>query len=406
MTALLRTVLVGPDADKRGHLRALVEGTPSLSAVGHFASVNAAVAASTTTKPDLVIVELPDANGAGPAPLVAGVERLARAFPESAVLATGDGSSAEFVVQVLRAGAFEFVARPMRPDDLAAALAKLTRFRRPTPTTTERTARVTSVFSTKGGLGTTTVAINLAVCFAEQHHDTSLLVELDSRQSDVATFLDLRARYSIFDALENVERMDEAFLKGVLTRHASGLWVLPGPARIERTRLAADHVQAGLDIMRREFDEIVLDLPHDMEPATIAALDLSDTVLFLTTLNVSAVRSSAAGLAALRHLGIDQRKVKVVVMREGSGEEVTPKHVQDALGCPVFWKTPNDYRTVVAAINAGKPVVTASPRSKFAKSLRQLADALTGQGAATPVPAKRASSLLNFGWGTREAEGI
>ena len=126
----------------------------------------------------------------------------------------------------------------------------------------------------------TTLATNLAVCLAERSPGSTILIDLDTRQSDIATFLNLRQTYSVLDALENLERLDESFLHGLLVKHASGLWVLPGPTRIERSQLPAEQVQAALEIIRSHFGHVVLDLRHDFDPGTIAALEASDTILY------------------------------------------------------------------------------------------------------------------------------
>jgi pilus assembly protein CpaE len=162
---------------------------------------------------------------------------------------------------------------------------------------------------------------------------------------------------------------------------------------MERTKLSAPQVQEGLKILRSHFDELVLDLPHDMEPGTVAALEASDLILFLVSLNVSALRSGAAGLASLSHLGVDLEKVRVVVMREGTGDDVTLKHARETLGMPIHWKTPSDYPTVLTAINSGEPVVTASSRSKIGKNLRQLSDMLAN-GQMVEEPSGRRAALL------------
>ena len=297
----------------------------------------------------------------------------------------------------------------MERGDLTAALEKLTRVRgdrRPAP---GRPAAWSSAFSTKGGLGVTTVAINLAVCLAEKAPDNTLLIELDTRQSDIATFLDLRPTYSVLDAFENIDRLDESFLRGLLARHSSGLWVLPGPLRMERAQLNGEQVRPGSRSSARTSTtwcstsgttSIAGDDSRRSRPPTPS--------LFLTSLEVSALRSGAAGLAAFRLLGLDPHKIKVVVMREDTGEDVTLKHAREALGVPVYWRTPSDYQAVVSAINAGKPVVTASPRSKFARNLRQLADMLTaaGPGPKGGAPAsKRSTSLLGMVWNPKSLPG-
>jgi pilus assembly protein CpaE len=349
-----------------------------------------------------MIVEVPIDPAQGDAGSAAAIERLARRLPESAIIATATNATAEFVLQIIRAGAMEFVRRPIDHRELVAALDKLGRFKG--RSAQRQPGRVTAVFSAKGGLGVTTLAVNLAVCFAENSTKSTLLVELDTRHSDVVTFLDLRPRYSILDVFDSIDRMDESLLQGLMVKHGSGLWVLPGPSRIERGHVAGDQVQAGIELLRGHFDQIVLDLRHDLDPGTIAALEAAETVLFLTTLNVSALRSSAAALAAFRHLGLDMKKVKVVVMRDGTGEDVTVKHVRETLGVPVYWKTPSEYPSVVGSINNGRPVVSEAPRSKFAKNVRELSDMLLGDGREAVSP-RRSSSVLASAWPIRNLLG-
>jgi len=402
MTPTFRTIIV---ADPGSPLKGLLASSAATLVVGEFKRLSQAVQEGPSRRPDLVIADLPEDRTGGPdGPPARMVEALARTFPEAAVFVTGPSVSADFVIEVIRAGAVEFLRRPVQGGDLASAIEKLLRIRRPTQPAA-RPGRITSVFSTKGGLGVTTVATNLAVCLAERAPGRTILIDLDTRQSDVATFLNLRPTYSIVDALENPDRLDASFLQGLVVRHASGLVVLPGPTRIERGQLVAEQVQVVLEIIRSHFDHVVLDLRHDLDPGTIAALEASDTVLFLTSLTVSALRSGAAGLAAFRHLGLNPQRVKVVIMREGTGEAVTLKHAHETLGVPIHWRTPSDYPTVVSAINNGEPVVTASPRSRIARNLRELAGGLFPKPGAARPAAGRSAALTRLMWNTKAIPG-
>ena len=403
---MLRTVIIDSDPESAASVKRILGSSPSVTVVGEFSRLSEAFQEAPGRRPDLVILEVPaDAGPNSDASPSRVIEALARAMPDAAIFATGPSLSAEFVIQVIRAGAVEFLSRPVERDDLMAAVEKLLRLRRFTATP-RLAGRITSVFSTKGGFGVTTVATNLAVCLAERAPGSTLLMDLDTRQSDVATFLNLRYTYSGLDAFENLERLDESYLRGLLVRHPSGLLVLPGPSRIERVQLGGEQVRLGIEIIRSHFAHVVLDLRHDMDPGTIAALEASDTILFLTSLNVSALRSGAAGLAAFRHLGLDMQKVKVVVMREDTGEDVTLRHAREALALPVYWKTPSDYPAVVASINSGEPVVTASPRSRIARNLRQLAGMLPlGPGAAPEPSARRATSFVRLMWSPKGLPG-
>ncbi len=396
MIPLLRTIIIDSDEDSRAGIRTILAGTQSVVVVGEFCDIPGALRSASAYRPDVLIVEIPleqERNGNGASSTI---EHMARVLPDTAILVTGPTQSAHLVIQVIRAGALDFMARPVKQDDLRGALEKVARSR-PGVTVRQRTGRITSVFSAKGGTGVTTVATNLAICWAKRSPGHTLLVDLDTRQSDIATCLNLRPLYSVLDAFENIGRMDESFLRNLLTEYSNGLWVLPGPSPMERVKLSPAQVRAGVEILRSHFDQVILDLPHDMDPGTISALEASDTILFLVSQNVSALRLGAAGLGAFRHLGLDLQKVRLVVMLEGTGDSITLKQVAEMLKMPIHWEMPSDYPTVVTAINSGKPLVTARPKSKIGKSLRKLSDMLANQQPTEPS-ATRPASLLSRVW--------
>jgi len=398
----LRAVLVDSDAGARAATRRVLVDIPTVTLVGEYSGLAEALLHAAATRPDLLVVEVDADESPAASPAVTAIEQLARKLPETAILATGHGVSAELVVRVLRAGALEFLRRPVERVDLVAALEKLARFRG--SALPRNPGRITSVFAAKGGLGATTLAINLGVSMAERAEGKTLLVELDTRQSDIVTFLDLRPRYSILDVVENIGRMDESLLRGLLTRHASGLWTVPGPTRLERGQLSPEQVSGAIEVLRSYFDHVLMDLRHDFDPGTIAALEASDVILFVTSLDVAALRSGAAALAAFRHLGLDSKKIKVVVMRDGTGDDVTVRHARNTLGLPVYWRTPNDYQTVVASINAGRPVVSTSPRAKISKNLRELAETLCGDGRPGGGPTRK-RAFLSMAWPIKRLSG-
>ena len=405
MASVLRTILVDDDQESLATLRRVLAASPATVIVGEFPDVTQALVEAPARNPDLLIVEIPRhvaAQGGDAATAV--IERVSQTLPNTAILATGPAMPADVVIRLMRAGAVEYLTRPVDRADILAALDKLARFHRGSAPE-RRLGRMTSIFSTKGGLGVTTVATNVAVALAHAGSANTLLVDLDSRQSDVATFLNLRTTYSVLDAFENVGRMDESFLRGLLVRHGSGLWVLPGPQRMERIQFGAEPVRIGLEIMRSYFDHLVLDLRHDLDPGTVTALELSDVILFVTSLDVPSVRSAVAGLAAFRQLGVSQQRVKLVLMRGDTATEMTVKQARDALDMPVFWSVPNDYQAVMSSINTGNPVVLSSPRSKSARSFRQLSEWLGQQKPAAARHDKRGFSLKRLVWTPKGSAG-
>ena len=365
----LRVLVIDTDQAIRNGLRTILAGVPAVMLVGEADGLSDGLGKLTALQPDVLILET--GNDASV------VAEIAKRFRSTAILATGDGISADAIIQVIRAGAIEFLRRPVDRADLVSALEKVARFKS-TSAPERRRGRVTAVFSPKGGLGVTTVAVNLAVSMLSS--GSTVLVELDTRPSDVATVLDLRPRHSVIDALASVERLDDALLQALLMTHSSGLTVLPGPFRTERTVMSAERVHLVLEFLAGRFEHVVLDLRHEVDPATLSALEVADTILYLTAPNVSALRAGASGLTTFREFGIDVRKVKIILMRDGTGGDVTHKHVRETLGLPVFWRLPSDYRAAIGAVNNGHPLVTMAPRSRLAQSLRELSPALIPEG--------------------------
>ena len=387
---MLKVVLVDSDSESRAALRRMLIQAHA-TVVAEYETISEALVSAASHRPDLAVIEVSDDEAAADTATVRAIERLARTLPDTTILATGPIHSAEFVIQVMRAGAMEYLRRPVEPNDVSTALAKIARARRgATPAT--RSSHITGVFSSSGGVGVTTLAIALAMAMAENSAKRVLLLELDTRPSDIMTFLDIRPPYSVADALHNIDRMDESFIQGLVVKYDNGLFVLTAPPRHEPEPLNAERVQMMLEILRSHFDHIVIDCRHDYDGGTLTALDACDTVLLLAAPNVASIRSGAAAIAAFRQAGIEMPKVKVVISRERTGVDVDTKHVKETLGLPIFWATPNDYASTVSAINHGRPLMSGAPRSKLMANVRGLAEKLSTTG--KPSKARQGKSLL------------
>ena len=381
---VLRVLLLGSDPAFGKELRQHLDRVSQVLVLDGMGGPITAVSSVGRHRPDIVMVEVSEDAGAGHT--CDGIAKLLEIHPDISVVAVGSGNSAELIIRAIRAGAIEFLKRPVSPPDLAKAIEKIWRIRRMPTRRGGEVGQVVSVYATKGGLGVTSLATNLAVCLAQKTPDRVLLVDLDLHQGSVTAFLNLKPTYSVQDVFGQPHRVDEAYLRGLVLRHASGLTVLPAPAAIEQARFTADQVTAGLEVIRAHFAHVVLDLPRDVGPGTIAALDQSDQILYVVGLNVPALRASANGLATLRSLGIDMRKVRVIVNRADARDEVTVKQAREVMALPIFWRAPNDYPTVVSSINEGTPFVLASPKSEIAKSLQKLSEGVAG-GKAHPEEA-------------------
>lgn len=371
---ILRILLLGTDQTFGQELHQHLETLKQVVVLRGMRDPANAVSSIGREKPEVVIVEIPGWEGADKTFDV--IAKVLQVAPGSSVVAAGPANSAELVIRAIRAGAIEFLGRPVSPQDLAAAIEKIRRLHRAATGSDGKIGQVISVYATKGGLGVTTLATNLAVCLAQKAPDDVLLVDLDVHQGSVATLLNLKTTYSVQDVFGQTHRLDEAYLRSLLLRHSSALCVLPAPPTLEQAQFTPSQMVTGLEVVRSHFAHVVLDLPRDVRPGTIATLEQSDQILYVVGLNVPALRATVNGLATIRSLGIDMRKVRLVVSRADARDEVSLNRAREALGMPIFWRAPNDYPTVVSSINDGTPFVLVSPRAEIAKNMQRLSEAV------------------------------
>ncbi len=259
-----------------------------------------------------------------------------------------------------------------------------------------------AVYSGKGGVGVTTIAVNLAHALAEgKPEDGVAVADLVAGSGDVRVHLNLTPAYDRSDLLHKLDRMDSDLLRSTLTELDGGLWALPGTDAAELNGVLDGHAtEVIVEQMKQDFSFSVLDCEHHLGEGTVAALEAASRILVVTDLSVAALRSTQRTLLIGRRLGFDDDKVAVVINRHQSGGEVlSAVDAQDALKREIFWKFPNDYRTASAALTKGVPILKHEASSKLAASYRQLAEKLGGAGWSrhATANARRARSQSRIG---------
>ena len=315
-----------------------------------------AIDAITNEHVDLLIVPIDGLDDAG----IATLERVARRERHMGVIATSPRQDPELMLRAMRAGIQEFLVRPLSLTDLVPSLERLHR----RADSREVNGQVFAIFSAKGGVGTTTTALNLASALASTHPD---------------------AKVAIAELSSKIERLDAELLNAVMTPAADGVWFLAAPDRPD----AADAVDAGvvaaiLAQMRGSFAFSVIDCEHQLNDRTLAALDNADRIVLLTELKVPSLRAAQRTLGIFRRLGYPNEKLCVVVNRLQSGDVVSPAEASQVLKADIFFKLPNEYRTVSEASTQGEPVVQSHPDSKLSWAYLQLAHKLGGGTLSAP----------------------
>ncbi len=335
---------------------------------------------STTPDPVLVVVDLnwePDKT-------FRAIEDLKFKFPELHLILTSAESTPETILRALRAGAEEFLAQPFNWPEVMQAFDKIRERIIQQTVTGERQGHIVTVFSTKGGVGTTTVATNLAVSLAMQQKQSSCIVDLVLQFGAVTSFLGLEPTYTILDLARNLQRIDALMLEGSLVKHASGVRVLAEPFQVEEaSRVTATDIDQILDALVQTFDFVVIDTPKEFDETTFLALDRAHIILFVTEMNVPSLRNAHRALESFERLRINPGKVRLVLNRQEKSKLITIDSVEKTLATPTFWTLPNDYPTAVAALNQGVPIQDAGSHSKLAKSYGGLAEALVREFSST-----------------------
>lgn len=232
--------------------------------------------------------------------------------------------------------------------------------------------KVVTVFSTKGGVGKTVIASNLGVAMASKGVKTVLL-DLDLQFGDTGIVLQMTPERTITDAVQAFERLDAEMFKGFLVHHKSGLDVLLAPTRPEDADMvSASRVSRLIRLAAEIADMVVIDTPAVFDEVVLTAIDESDEVYAVATMDVASIKNTKISLQKLRQLGYDDRLVRLVLNRADSKVWLDPGEVEQVVESEIIAKIPSD-RLVPRSVNKGVPVVLDAPKSPVAKSLSDLA---------------------------------
>jgi pilus assembly protein CpaE len=301
---------------------------------------------------------------------------LPRSYPQTAFFAMSQLMDPTLLMRVMSLGFREFIPLPMTEKIVASALERVAQ----THGLSKR-ARIIHVVPTIGGCGSTTVACNLAASLASAGNKTCLL-DFDLVRGGVASYFDVRPSYTLADVMQSADRVDQQLLENALVQHdRCGLHIMARPELPEETqRISQPGTRLLLNVLGRMFDYIVIDSVMSVDPVYSALLLGSDVTLVVMQLNVPSAKNAERYVGAMRRMGVEASRIKVVVNRYvKKGWDIEPREVERALGLQIGWMVPNDYKNAIAAINYGEPVVIRSPRSEMSQSLVGLSKHLTDE---------------------------
>ena len=307
-------------------------------------------------------------------------------FANVHLVATSGASDTEIILQAMRSGAEEFLAQPFNWPTVVQSLERIrAKINLQSAKSTDR-GRILTVFSNKGGVGTTTVATTLAVALATEHRKSVCLVDLVLQFGSVTSFLNLEPTYTILDLVKNLKHLDPMLLEGSLVRHASGVRVLAEPFHAEdASAIKHTDVDETLTPLIQSFDFVIVDAPKEFDDNVAVAVERSHQVLFVTEMEIPSLKNSRRAIDLFQRVGVPQANVRLVLNRHIKSKIIDVEAVEKALGTKVFWTLPNDYPTAISAINQGVSIVTSAPKTDLARSYRGLAERLASMMGSTSV---------------------
>lgn len=396
MSNVLRLAIVDPKDSSRDALKSMLLGMESVwleaecSRYEFFADVVA------QTHPDIGIVSL-DANPEKALQLVA---QLQEASPDCSILVTSSSTDGNLILRAMRSGVKEFLPAPLQIQDLVTALDRISDQRFGRGDNRSRASAVIAVAGATGGVGATSLAVNLGCCLAADEKKSVTLVDIDLSLGDADVFLDTIPDYTLVDVAQNVTRLDFTLLKRSLTKHSSGLYLLPRPVQLEDTSLISpEDLRRVVGLLKATFSHVILDLSKGYTALDLAAMELATHVLLVTQLDLPCLRNVVRLMTSFGQRDALKEKVKIVVNRVGLDSQIGIKKAQETIGREVFWQLPNDYRTMVEVRNNGVPLIEQAPKAAITQAVIALGDALTGERKADEGDAvKGKAKWLNNLW--------
>ncbi len=374
MFVQLNSVIIDPDTTNREELATFL-GQFGVNIIGQLATVEGLPALlSRPDSPQVAIINLdPDAHET-----LKKIGKLPREFPNISFFVMSHVLDANLLMEAMHLGVKEFIPLPITEEKFAAAVERVA-----SAHGMGKRAKIIHVIPTIGGCGSTTVACNVATSLAAK--SKTALLDMDLIGGGVASYFDIRPRYTLSDVMESAEKVDKQLLDNALVIHQkSQLAILARPDQPEDTlRVNQAGFQRLTNVLGRMFDYVVMDSVMSIDPVYADAIKCADTNLIVMQLNVPSAKNAERFVGALRRMGIDAGKIKIVVNRYvKKGCDIEPDEVERALGLKIAWMIPNDFKNAIAAINYGEPVVLRAPRSEISVSLQGLAAQISGRGTA------------------------
>ncbi len=355
MQGMLTAVIVSDDTQSSASLRAALQQTGLVASVTEWEQPSRGDWAlnPSTPIPEVVVLDLPR----DPDSALAFAAQVRRQRPNTNLVACSSLSQPDpaLLLQAMRIGVQEFLPKPIQLLPLKEALTRFLQSRGAFDTHQER--KIIVVMGSKGGVGATTVTVNLGVQLVHATKKRVLALDFGRPIGEVSLLLDVKPRFTIRDAMENLERLDSHFLEGLLEQHKSGLQVLAGATFADDwQRLTVASLVRLLSVAEVGYDFIIIDLGTLYSSEWKPVLESARAILMVAQADVPSLWPLERHLIAFNSFGVDSNRLHVIINRWHKQDEEAIKSVEKLVKRAIFARLPNDYRQVSEATNMGVPL--------------------------------------------------
>jgi pilus assembly protein CpaE len=380
----IRVLIVDDIPETRENLRKLLFFESDIEVVGAANSGEEGITMSGELKPDIVLMDInmPGIDG------ITASEAITQQVPFTQIIMMSVQGEADYLRRSMLAGAREFLIKPFSSDELISSIRRVYELgasRRDAmpasgpPTTTlverlpEELGRVIAVFSPKGGVGCSTLAINLAIALHRAEGKPVALVDGSLQFGDVAVLLNLQANRSLADLAPHIDELDQDLLNHVLLEHESGIRAVLAPPRPEMADLIAPGVlNTILEELRNLYAYIVVDTPNTLADATLTVLDAADRVVLITTPDIPSIKNAKLFFEVTEALEYPSDKTILILNKADRNANIRAEDIQTSIKHPVAAQVPLDERTATTAANQGVPFMVSAHNTPLARAVMGL----------------------------------